>query len=104
MERKNNIRSMRFSDRTIELIEQQAGENFTQKFEALVTRCVWELPEAERRLEYINMQIKETRETLGRMSNRANGYRKHLAELERNIQQLSNTIAKAQELYWESTL
>lgn len=33
---KNNIRSMRFSDCMIEII--------TQKFEALATRCMWELP------------------------------------------------------------
>lgn len=68
---KNNIRSIRFSDELAELIDQQVGDTFTQKFENLITRCVWELPEKERKLEYINMEIKEKREQLGRMSNRA---------------------------------
>lgn len=30
---KNNIRSVRFSDEMIEIINQQIGDNFTQKFE-----------------------------------------------------------------------
>ena len=33
---KKNIRSVRFSDEMMELIEQQVGSNFTQKFERLV--------------------------------------------------------------------
>ena len=44
MAKKNNIRSIRFSDEMIEAIESQTGETFTAKFEALVTRCMWELP------------------------------------------------------------
>ena len=36
---KNNIRSVRFSDEMIEIINQQVGENFTQKFERLVYNC-----------------------------------------------------------------
>ena len=47
---KGHIRSIRISDDIMELIEQQAGNNFTEKWEGLVTRCVWELPEKERRI------------------------------------------------------
>ena len=47
---KGHIRSIRISDDILELIEQQAGNNFTEKWEGLVTRCVWELPEKERRI------------------------------------------------------
>ena len=47
---KNNIRSIRFSDDLAELIERQAGQTFTEKFERLITRCVWELPRQEERL------------------------------------------------------
>ena len=36
---KNNIRSVRFSDEMIEIINQQVGENFTQKFERMVYNC-----------------------------------------------------------------
>ena len=45
MARKNNIRSIRFSDELAELIDRQVGNTFTEKFENLVTRCVWELPQ-----------------------------------------------------------
>lgn len=44
MANKNNIRSIRFSDELAELIDRQVGRTFTEKFENLVTRCVWELP------------------------------------------------------------
>ena len=35
MAQKNNIRSIRFSDELAELIDRQAGDTFTQKFEGL---------------------------------------------------------------------
>ena len=70
-ERKKNIRSMRFSDRMIEIIEAQAGENFTQKFEALVTRCMWEVPEREKELQRLDAQVKERREELRKLSTQA---------------------------------
>ncbi len=41
---KNNIRSIRFSDELTELIDRQAGSSFTEKFENLISRCVWEIP------------------------------------------------------------
>lgn len=59
MARKNNIRSMRFSDDVIEMIESQQGRNFSEKFENLVTRCMWELPEKERRIAELDKDIKE---------------------------------------------
>ena len=48
---KPNIRSIRFSDELAEFIDRQAGNTFTEKFENLVTRCVWELPRKEAELE-----------------------------------------------------
>lgn len=54
---KNNIRSIRFSDDLAKLIEQQVGDTFTQKFESLIYRAFWELPEKERELEEINRKI-----------------------------------------------
>ena len=57
MARKNNIRSIRFSDELAELIDRQVGNTFTEKFENLVTRCVWELPQKERELERLNQEI-----------------------------------------------
>ena len=104
MATKNNIRSIRFSDELADLIDRQVGDNFNQKFENLVTRCVWELPQKEEQLEYINMSIKEKRETLGRLSVRAEAYAKELNAMERQLMELSKSIARAQELHWESQL
>lgn len=64
MASKNNIRSMRFSDEIIEMIEQQTGNTFTQKFENLVTRCCWELPAKERELAEIQKSIDQERKRL----------------------------------------
>ena len=60
MATKNNIRSIRFNDELAELIDRQIGDTFTQKFENLVTKCVWELPNREK-------QIKKERERLYRL-------------------------------------
>lgn len=64
MAKKNNIRSIRFSDELAELIDRQVGDTFTQKFENLVTRCVWELPKKEEELEQIEQQIQKKRAEL----------------------------------------
>lgn len=57
MARKRNIRSMRFSDDIIEMIEIQQGRNFSEKFENLVTRCMWELPEKEKYIAELDKEI-----------------------------------------------
>lgn len=64
MANKNNIRSIRFSDELAELIDQQVGRTFTEKFENLITRCVWELPQKEEELERIQIAIDQKRKQL----------------------------------------
>ena len=61
---KNNIRSIRFSDELAELIDRQVGRTFTEKFENLITRCVWELPQKERQLKDIQERIDRERQRL----------------------------------------
>ena len=61
---KNNIRSIRFSDELADLIVRQVGQTFTEKFENLITRCVWELPKLEKRLEQVREEIKRERQRL----------------------------------------
>ena len=100
MAKKNNIRSIRFSDEMIEMIESQAGETFTAKFEALVTRCMWELPKKEREIADIDRAIRERRDQLGRMTNKTESYRRRLQEIDRMILQLEENIASAQEHEW----
>lgn len=57
MAQKSTIRSIRISDDMAELIDRQAGANFTEKWENLVTRCVWELPKKEKLLKRIQEDI-----------------------------------------------
>ena len=61
---KNNIRSVRFSDELANLIDRQVGDTFTQKFENLITRCVWELPKQEKRLERVREEIRQEQQRL----------------------------------------
>ena len=88
MAKKNNIRSIRFSDEMIEMIECQAGDSFTAKFEALVTRCMWELPQKEKELEAIKAQIALERKTLHR-----------IREKSRQMEQTQYNIKYAMESY-----
>ena len=64
MGQKNNIRSIRFSDEMAELIDRQVGSSFTEKFENLITRCVWELPQKEKQLKEIQKKIDQERQRL----------------------------------------
>lgn len=67
MANKSNIRSIRFSDEMAELIDRQIGDTFTQKFENLITRCVWELPAKEKELAEIQQRIESRRKELSRL-------------------------------------
>ena len=94
MAKKNNIRSIRFSDEIIEMIESQAGETFTAKFEALVTKCMWELPAKEKELAAIQVRINEERENfrfvqreVGKLRNTVRGLNYTLDSLTRQINQ-----------------
>lgn len=80
---KPNIRSIRFSDELAELIDRQAGDTFTAKFETLVTRCVWELPQKEVELKRIQKDIQQERKQLANLRKR----REKLDRVIRSIQQ-----------------
>ena len=82
MATKNNIRSIRFSDELAELIDRQIGDTFTQKFENLVIKCVWELPNREKQLKDIEAQIKREREQLCRLERAT----EQLRQLENDLQ------------------
>ena len=67
---KNNIRSVRFSDEMIEIINQQVGDNFTQKFERMVYNCYMLLPERERQAQLLQDRITEQKKELAQLSSR----------------------------------
>lgn len=71
MAKKSNIRSIRFSDDLAELIDQQIGRSFTEKFENLITRCVWELPAKKAELERVQKMITLKKEQLHKLSAQA---------------------------------
>ena len=81
---KTNIRSIRLSDELMEVIEAQEGETFTEKYERLISRYVFEMPAKEKELEELNRRIREAEKTLEER-------RRQAAELQRAIQILTNT-------------
>lgn len=97
MAAKNNIRSIRFSDEMAELIDRQQGDTFTQKFENLITRCVWELPAKEEELKQIASRIEEKREQLRKMAAQAGELRMTINNLAPKVQELENNINRALE-------
>lgn len=100
MAKKNNIRSIRFSDEIIEMIESQVGETFTAKFEALVTRCMWELPQKEKELEYIKQQIENEKKNLRYIRDRKQRMENNMRNLEYSTNSLTaqiNRIVKEME-------
>ena len=95
MGKKNNIRSIRFSDELAELIERQQGDTFTQKFENLVTRCVWELPAKQRQLKQLEGLIQEKRERLLELSGQVRELESVINELVPKIAALDGAVDKA---------
>lgn len=95
MANKNNIRSIRISDDILELIEQQVGNNFTEKWENLVTRCVWELPKKEKELERIQEQIQKKQQQMAEASSRYARMINQLGSLEQKMYQLDFAIGRA---------
>lgn len=86
MARKPNIRSIRFSDALAELIDRQVGNSFTEKFENLITRCVWELPQKEAELKQIQKDIQREQKRLSELRRR----REQLDQITGRIQQSLN--------------
>lgn len=95
MATKNNIRSMRFSDTMIEMIEAQVGDTFTAKFEALVTRCMWELPAKEKELEQLECRIQIKRDEFKRLAETARAYEQTLGNMKWDMQRLTRAIEQA---------
>ena len=81
--KKSNIRSMRFSDEVLRIIEAQEGDTFTAKFEKLVFRCVQELPMREKELKQIQELIKDERQKLQKIRVQRDRITRHLDIVER---------------------
>lgn len=95
MAEKGFIRSIRISDDMAELIDKQAGKNFTEKWENLVTRCVWELPEREKELEALEKRIASKKQEMAEASNRYARMLKTLQDMEPKMRSLEWAIERA---------
>ena len=95
MAKKNNNRNIRITDQMLELIEQQAGDNFTEKWENLVTRCVWELQEKETKLKRLEDQINKKQQQMAEASSRYARMINQLSTLEQKMYQLDFAIGRA---------
>ena len=98
MAEKTYIRSIRFTEEMADLIDRQIGDSFTAKFEALVTRCVWELPAAEAELERINQKIRERREEFRQLYTRASTLSAKMNSMEYKAKQLEEELQEAIDL------
>lgn len=92
MASKSNSRTVRLSDDMIDLIDRQQGETFTQRFENLVTRCVWELPQKEKELEHYKLQIKREQKQLSKLSQQVYEYHEIVQQLNGKIDALGKLL------------
>ena len=95
--KKGNIRSIRFSDELIEIIEQQQGDNFTQKFERLVYNCYMLLPEKERQLDVLEARYQDTKQRYISMSKRYREAEELLISLEQRLSNLGRFFDECEE-------
>ena len=91
--KKGNIRSIRFSDELIEIIDQQVGDNFTQKFERLVYNCYMLLPEKERQLEQLEECIQRKRAELAELSQHYDISARTLRSIENELFAIKRTLS-----------
>ena len=89
---KPNIRSIRFSDELAEFIDRQAGNTFTEKFENLVIRCVWELPQKEAELERLEEKIQQERKRLAELQKRRTKLERIMQSIQQNLDYQLNEL------------
>ena len=87
-----NLSSTRFSDELAELIDRQAGNTFTEKFENLVTRCVWELPQKEAELERLEEKIQQERKRLAELQKRRTKLEQIMQSFQQNLDYQLNKL------------
>ena len=64
MSTKSNIRSFRFSDEVMEIIDSQAGDNFSEKLETLIFKAYKLVPDMEKKAAELDTQIKQAHKDL----------------------------------------
>ncbi len=95
MPNKSNIRSIRFTDEVYEAINQQAGNTFTEKFERLVYRCMWELPAKEAELARVQQATDEERKRLDELRAQVGKLKSTASNLQWSAEALQKAIDRA---------
>lgn len=94
MAAKPNIRSIRMSDQVIEYINAQVGDNFSAKFEAMILRCMYELPAKEKQLKELEKAIALKRKQLYDMAAQAGKLSSTIQNLTAQTCNLEQMIAR----------
>ena len=94
MAKKSNIRSIRISDQMAELIDQQVGSNFTEKWENLVTRCVWELPRKKEELQQLERKLSRKWEQYKDLIDEYNKLNTTIQEISDQVNALGITLSR----------
>lgn len=94
MATKPHIRSIRMSDQVMEYIDAQIGDNFSAKFEAMILRCMWELPAKEEQIKKLDKEIAQKRKQLYDMSDQAGKLSSTIRNLTAQTQRLEEAIAR----------
>lgn len=94
MASKSNIRSMRFSDEILEIIEAQQGDTFTAKLENLVRTCVQELPKKQRELKDYQQMIERERQELRRIRDLKQKFESNLRDMNWAMEQAARQVKR----------
>ena len=86
---------MRFSDEILQIIENQAGETFTTKFENLVRRCMIELPAKEQELKQIQKAITREKENLNTVIRAKETFTRNLNALDYQMKNLARETERS---------
>lgn len=95
---KNNIRSIRFSDEMMDIINQQVGDNFNQKFERLVYNCYMVLPQRAREITRLNEELSTKRQQLRNVSARLVALECLMRETADHMQEIQGCVLRMQEI------
>lgn len=93
---KNNQKCVRMSDEILSIVESCKGEGFNEKFENLVIDFKKSIPEREKYLKNLNMQIDDKLKDLKKLEDRFRGLKNfefNLDNLRRDILKITDTAA-----------
>ena len=89
---KSCIKTIRFSEELLEIIEQQVGDNFTQKFERLVYNCYMLAAAKEKEIQRLDDMIQSRRDLLQRYQKDLRQLAPVVASIQRQLKAVDNYL------------